>query len=57
MGSTTDEGSIPVMVAALAQDPITGLPIVVLTGDGGRIVVPVAIGLAEATALAAELEG
>ncbi len=57
MGSTEDDGSIPVTVAALAQDPITGLPIVVLASDGGHTVVPVAIGLAEATALAAELDG
>jgi uncharacterized protein len=51
-----DPGSIPVTVAALTQDPITGLPVVVLAGDGGRVVVPIAVGLAEATALAAELD-
>jgi bifunctional DNase/RNase len=51
-----DSSSIPVTVAALAQDPITGLPVVVLAGDGGRTVVPIAVGLAEATALAAELD-
>jgi bifunctional DNase/RNase len=57
MGSATLEaGSIPVTITALAQDPITGLPVVVLAGDEGRTVVPIAVGLAEATALAAELD-
>src|SRR5262245_29571022 len=58
MGSSAeDPGSIPVTVATLSQDPITGLPVVVLAGDGGRTLVPIAVGLAEATALAAELDG
>src|SRR5262245_21879312 len=57
MGSAIMEaGSIPVTITALAQDPITGLPVVVLARDEGRIVVPIAVGLAEATALAAELD-
>ncbi|HTM19010.1 MAG TPA: bifunctional nuclease domain-containing protein, partial [Kofleriaceae bacterium] len=40
----------------LTQDPITGLPGVVLAAQGGHLVVPIAVGLSEATALAAELD-
>lgn len=43
-------------VLALSVDPMSNLPIVVLVDDRGRTHVPIAIGLGEASAIAAELE-
>jgi len=55
--SSRDADSITVTVSALVQDPVTGLPVVVLADRAGHTVVPIAIGMAEATAIAAELDG
>lgn len=43
-------------VSALTVDPFTSLPVVIMTDDLGRSVIPVAIGLGEAPAIAAELD-
>lgn len=59
MGSNTereDDASIAVRVSALTTDPVTGLPVVLLQDDVGRTIVPISIGLGEASALAAEID-
>ena len=43
-------------VSALAVDPLTGVPIAILTDDLSGTSVPVGIGLGEASAIAAELD-
>jgi bifunctional DNase/RNase len=43
-------------VLALSVDPMSNLPIVVLVDDHGRSHLPIAIGLGEAAAIAAELD-
>ncbi len=50
------EASIPVSVAALAADPFTGLPVVLLVDELSTVTVPISIGLGEATAIATELD-
>jgi len=52
-----DDASIAVEVSALTTDPVTSLPIVLLSDPVGGTTVPVSIGLAEASALAAEIDG
>ncbi|HWM84790.1 MAG TPA: bifunctional nuclease family protein [Kofleriaceae bacterium] len=43
-------------MSALAVDPLTGVPIAILTDDLSGTTVPVGIGLGEASAIAAELD-
>jgi hypothetical protein len=43
-------------VSALAVDPLTGVPVAILTDDRSGTTVPVGIGLGEASAIAAELD-
>ncbi len=47
---------IAMKVSALAVDPLTGVPIAILTDDLSGTSVPVGIGLGEASAIAAELD-
>ncbi|HUH03120.1 MAG TPA: bifunctional nuclease family protein [Kofleriaceae bacterium] len=58
MGSNDagDASRVTVHVAALTSDPVTGLPIVLLQDDLGRTVIPLSVGLSEASALAAEID-
>lgn len=58
MGSNNagEAPSVTVHVAALTSDPVTGLPIVLLQDDLGRTVIPLSVGLSEASALAAEID-
>jgi hypothetical protein len=51
-----EQSFIAMKVSALAVDPLTGLPMVILTDDVGGTAVPVGIGLGEASAIAAELD-
>jgi bifunctional DNase/RNase len=51
-----DGTSIAVKVSALTVDPFSSLPVVIMTDERGRSVIPVAIGLGEAPAIAAELD-
>lgn len=44
-------------VVALSVDPLSNLPLVLLADDAGRTHLPVAVGVGEASALAAELDG
>ena len=48
--------SIRVTVAAVAMDPDTNTPLVLLKEDGGDRILPILIGLMEAYAIASELE-
>lgn len=43
-------------VHSLAVDPFTGLPVVLLSDAGGRTLVPISVGLGEASAIATELD-
>ena len=52
-----DEGLIPMQVSALAVDPVTNVPVVILADPVGGTTLPVGIGLGEAPAIAAELDG
>jgi bifunctional DNase/RNase len=52
-----DEGFIPMQVSALAVDPLTNVPVVILADPVGGTTLPVGIGLGEAPAIAAELDG
>ncbi|HEY8144422.1 MAG TPA: bifunctional nuclease family protein [Kofleriaceae bacterium] len=52
-----DEGFIPMQVSALAVDPVTNVPVVILADPVGGTTLPVGIGLGEAPAIAAELDG
>jgi bifunctional DNase/RNase len=52
-----DEGFIPMQVSALAVDPLTNVPVVILADPIGGTTLPVGIGLGEAPAIAAELDG
>ncbi len=52
-----DEGFIPMQVTALAVDPVTNVPVVILADPVGGTTLPVGIGLGEAPAIAAELDG
>lgn len=47
---------VPVYVAGLALDPATKMPIVLLKQDGDERLLPIWIGLVEASAIATELE-
>ena len=54
-----DSDSVPMQVAALSMDPITSMPIVILSapGEGGMPYrLSISIGLVEASAIASELE-
>lgn len=51
------EGFIPMQVSALAVDPLTNVPCVILADPVGGTTLPVGIGLGEAPAIAAELDG
>jgi bifunctional DNase/RNase len=53
--SDGEQSFISMNVSAMAVDPITGVPMVILTDDLGASV-PVGIGLGEAAAIAAELD-
>lgn len=52
-----DDGFIPMQVSALAVDPVTNVPVVILADPVGGTTLPVGIGLGEAPAIAAELDG
>jgi bifunctional DNase/RNase len=52
-----DDGFIPMQVSALAVDPLTNVPVVVLADPVGGTSLPVGIGLGEAPGIAAELDG
>jgi uncharacterized protein len=52
-----DEGFIPMQVSALAVDPLTNVPVVILADPVGGTTLPVSVGLGEAPAIAAELDG
>lgn len=54
---SSDEGFIPMQVSALAVDPLTNVPVVILADPVGGTTLPVGIGLGEAPAIAAELDG
>ncbi len=47
---------IPVHVGALAVDPRTGAPLLLLAEDGGDRMLPIWIGFAEASSIAAEMQ-
>jgi len=53
----SDDGLIPMQVSALAVDPLTNVPVVILADPVGGTTLPVGIGLGEAPAIAAELDG
>jgi bifunctional DNase/RNase len=59
MGSNNrgDDASIAMLVSALATDPVTALPVVLLRDPVAGTTVAVSIGLSEASALAAEIDG
>lgn len=44
------------MVSALTVDPYTGLPVVLLVDESGRTIVPISVGIGEASAIATELD-
>jgi uncharacterized protein len=44
-------------VVALSVDPLSNLPLVLLADEGGKSHLPVAVGVGEASAIAAELDG
>ncbi len=48
--------TIDVKVSALTVDPFTGLPVVLLVDDSGRAVVPISVGIGEASAIATEID-
>jgi bifunctional DNase/RNase len=50
------DATIGVKVSALTVDPFTGLPVVILVDDSGRSVVPISVGIGEASAIATELD-
>lgn len=52
-----EEGSVLMVVAGVALDPITRSPIVVLRDEEGKLYLPIWVGLLEATAIASQLEG
>ena len=54
--TTSSPAFISMRVSALAVDPLTGVPIAILTDDRSGTTVPVGIGLGEASAIAAELD-
>jgi uncharacterized protein len=56
-GVSGDDGLIPMQVSALAVDPLTNVPVVILADPVGGTTLPVGIGLGEAPAIAAELDG
>src|SRR5688500_6779021 len=56
-GVSGDEGLIPMQVSALAVDPVTNVPVVILVDPVAGTSLPVGIGLGEAPAIAAELDG
>jgi hypothetical protein len=51
-----DSAFIAMKVSALAVDPVTGVPTVILTDEANGTPVPIGIGLGEASAIAAELD-
>ncbi len=54
--TTSSPAFISMRVSALAVDPLTGVPVAILTDDRSGTTVPVGIGLGEASAIAAELD-
>ena len=48
---------IPMLISGLAVDPATNSPIIILKEIDGKQILPIWIGLLEATAIASELEG
>lgn len=54
---SSNDGLIPMHVSALAVDPLTNVPVVILADPVGGTTLPVGIGLGEAPAIAAELDG
>jgi bifunctional DNase/RNase len=53
---TAPTAFIAMKVSALTVDPLTGVPVAILTDDLSGTTVPVGIGLGEASAIAAELD-
>jgi uncharacterized protein len=53
---TSPPAFIAMKVSALAVDPLTGIPMAILTDELSGTTVPVGIGLGEASAIAAELD-
>jgi bifunctional DNase/RNase len=56
IGVTGKQGFLPMQVSALAVDPLTSVPMVILADPVGATTLPVGIGLGEAAAIAAELD-
>jgi bifunctional DNase/RNase len=54
--TTSPPAFIAMKVSALAVDPLTGVPMAILTDDRSGMSLPVGIGLGEASAIAAELD-
>jgi bifunctional DNase/RNase len=52
-----DDCTLSMKVASLTIDPFTSLPVVILRDDLDRNAVPISVGLSEASAIAAELDG
>ena len=55
-GVSDDQAFIAMKVSALAVDPVSGVPTVLLQDEDGGLSIPVGIGLGEASAIAAELD-
>ncbi|HLU67774.1 MAG TPA: bifunctional nuclease domain-containing protein [Kofleriaceae bacterium] len=51
-----DQAFIAMKVSALAVDPVSGVPMVILTDEIGGTPLPVSVGIGEAPAIAAELD-
>ncbi len=49
--------NIEMSIAAIAVDPMTNMPVVLLKDSEGKFTLPIWIGLLEASAIASELEG
>lgn len=52
-----DDCTLTMKVASLTVDPFTSLPVVILRDDLDQTAVPISVGLSEASAIAAELDG
>jgi bifunctional DNase/RNase len=52
-----DDCTLSMKVASLTVDPFTSLPVVILRDDLDQTAVPISVGLSEASAIAAELDG
>jgi uncharacterized protein len=51
-----DQPFIAMKVSALAVDPVSGVPTVILNDEAGGLSIPVSVGLGEASAIAAEID-